>query len=129
MRSKGTWVALFYIAATLLVSVVFNLALTDAFTYWRIEDTPILGARFTLVTLVSLILAAAAAVYAAFVNKKARAFVEQCIVELDKVAWPTWSDTKKSTFTVIITSLIAAVILGFFDTFFGWLTSHNLFLG
>lgn len=129
MRSNGTWVALFFIAATLLVALVFQLALQELFHFARIEDKAILGPRLTFTTLIALILSAASAIYTAFLNQKSRMFVEQCIQELDKCAWPTPSDTKSSTITVVVTSFVAAIILGFFDTVFGWLTNHQLFLG
>jgi preprotein translocase SecE subunit len=129
MRSKGTLVLLFYVVATLLVMLVFNLALSESFAYFRKEDVAILGPRFTMCTLIALILASSIAIYAGFINKKARNFIEQCVVELDKVAWPSWHETKIATYTVIVTSLVASVILGLFDGVFGWLTNHNLFLG
>ena len=129
MRSKGTWVALFYVVATLLVMLVFNLALSEAFAYFRKEDVAILGPKFTMCTLIALILAGSVAIYTGFINKKARDFIEQCVIELDKVAWPSWRETRVATYTVIVTSLVASFILGLFDTVFGWLTNHNLFLG
>jgi len=129
MRSKGTWVALFYVVSMLLIMLVFQLALSEAFAYFHQEDQPLLGPRFTITTLIAFILAGSLAIYAAFINQKARLFIEQCIVELDKVASPSWQETKIATYTVIVTSLIASVILGLFDTVFGWLTNHNFFLG
>ncbi len=129
MRSKGTWVALFYVVSTLLVMLVFNLALSETFAYFRKEDMALLGPRFTICTLIALILSGSIAIYTAFINQKARDFIEQCVTELDKVAWPNWNETRVATYTVIVTSLIASVILGLFDAVFGWLTNHNLFLG
>jgi len=129
MQSKGTWVALFYIVSTLMITMIFNFAISDLFVFFRQENSALLGPKFTLSTLISLILAGSITVYVAFINKNARAFVEQAIVELEKVAWPTWNETRIATYTVIVTSLIAAVILGLFDTVFGWLTNNNLFLG
>lgn len=129
MRSKGTWVFLFYLAATLLVAAVLTLATREVFSFFRVLDTPLLGQNFALSNLVGLGVALLIALYAAFLNQKARDFVGQCIEELHKVAWPSGAETRKSTLTVIVVSLIAAVILGFFDSIFGWLSSHEFFLG
>ena len=129
MQAKGTWVALFYLAATLIVSLVFSLAYAELFTFFRTEDTLLFGSQFTASQALGLMTALGIAVYAAFLNQSSKAFVEQCIVELDKVAWPSLPETRSATFTVIVTSLIASIILGLFDSLFGWLTAHNLFLG
>ncbi|MES2503323.1 MAG: preprotein translocase subunit SecE [Myxococcota bacterium] len=92
-------------------------------------DTPLLGQNFLLSNLVGSALALIALIYSAFLNQRARDFIEQCIEELHKVAWPSWMETRKATFTVILVSLIAALILGFFDSIFGWLSNHDFFLG
>lgn len=39
--------------------------------------------------------------------------------ELKKVTWPTWEQVKKSTWTVLIVSVIFAVFLGLLDYVFG----------
>lgn len=129
MRSKGTWVFIFYVAATALVSTVLTLATREVFGFARLHDAPLFGTSFALSNLIGLSLALLIALYTAFLNRRARDFIEQCIVELDKVAWPSWSETKTATYTVVVVSLIAAVILGFFDSIFGWLSNHDFFLG
>lgn len=128
MKNKGTWVALFFVAAALLVGYVLNLAFADLFTWLRVVDRPVLGPRFTLSTLSGFSLAVLIALYAGLVNKSSRNYIENVVTEIDKVAWPTWLETRTSTVTVIVTCCIAAAILGVFDTFFGWLSHHNLFL-
>lgn len=129
MRSFGTWVFIFYVAATTLVTTVLTLATREIFALVRVHDAPLLGTSFNLSNLIGLGLALLIALYTAFLNRKARNFIEQCIVELDKVAWPSKSETKTATITVVVVSLVAAVILGFFDSIFGWLSNHDFFLG
>lgn len=129
MRSKGTWVFVFFVAATALVATVLTLATREVFALARVHDLPLLGPAFSLSNLVGVGLALLIAIYTAFLNQRARDFVEQCIAELDKVAWPSWLETKSATLTVVVVSLIAALILGFFDSIFGWLSHHDFFLG
>lgn len=129
MRSKGTWVFLFYVVSTLLAATVFTLATRELFGVFRVFDTPVLGQNFALSNLVGFALALIVLIYCAFLNQRARDFIEQCVEELHKVAWPSWPETRKSTYTVIVVSLVAALILGFFDSIFGWLSSHDFFLG
>ena len=123
-----TWVGLFFLCATVLCAFVLNLALTDLLAVVRVNNSPILGEQFTLSTLLAVALAGGAGAYLAFVDKRSRRFVEESIVELDKVNWPSAEETKASTIVVIITSFLAAAILGVFDSVFSWLTNHNLFL-
>lgn len=129
MRSKGTWVLLFYVLATLLLGLVFTYATQEVLEWFRVYDIPILGQNFLLSQLIGGGIAVLIAIYAAFLNQRSRDFVEQCIEELGKVAFPSGAETRKSTYTVIAVCLVAAVILGFFDTFFGWLSNNDFFLG
>lgn len=128
MRAKATWVALFFISSAFLCAYVFNLAFTDLFRILRVENQPLLGERFTVASLVGVVLAGSIAFYCGVLNRRTRELVEQCIVELEKVAWPSWAQTKVATITVIATSFVGAMILGVFDTLFAWLTAQNLFL-
>ena len=41
--------------------------------------------------------------------------MNEVIVELTKVAWPTKDETQKGTLIVIIVVIIAGIILGIFD--------------
>lgn len=128
MRSRLTWVAVFFIVATLLLYVLLDYALTDLFMFLRVNNYPILGAGFTLSSLVASLSALLLGVYVGFIRKDARQYVLQSITELDKVAWPSRDDTKSSTGVVIIVSVIASCILGIFDAVFSWITSNNFFL-
>jgi preprotein translocase subunit SecE len=128
MRNKGTWVVIFFIVATLLVGYLFNLGFGEAFASLRVTDGPILGPRFTLSTLCGFSLAIVIGLYTGLVNKATSSYITQVVSEIDKVAWPTWVETRGATFTVIVTSCIAAVILGVFDKVFGWVLHNNLFL-
>ena len=46
--------------------------------------------------------------------------------ELMKVTWPSWGETRVSTFAVVIASLVAAVILFGIDTFSYWMMVETL---
>ena len=129
MRSQTTWVFVFYVAASAVLGLILTLATREILSLARIYDAPILGHSFGLSNLIGYGLAVLIALYAAFLDKRPREFVEQCIIELDKVAWPSFQETKVATYTVVVVSLIAAVMLGFFDSIFGWLSSHDFFLG
>ena len=55
-------------------------------------------------------------------SQKIHTFVVEVCVELSKVTWPTRKETWSQTVVVIIVSIIAAVILGLFDSLWSWVT-------
>lgn len=126
MKSKGTWVAVFFIAATVLVGYVLHLAFGEIFAATGMVDSEVLGPRFPLSSLCGVSLAALLGIYFGVVNKTTRSFISQVVSELDKVAWPTMPETGSATVTVIVTCFIAAAILGVFDAFFHWLSEESL---
>lgn len=128
MRARGTWVVLFFVASSLLVATVLNFALRDLFFRLQINNFAILGDSFRLSTLVGAAIALVLGLFFGVFYKKSRNYVEECVAEFDKVAWPDWKETKVATFTVVVVSIIASAILGVFDAVFSWWTSHNLFL-
>ncbi|HXW60902.1 MAG TPA: preprotein translocase subunit SecE [Myxococcota bacterium] len=128
MRARGTWVVLFFVASALIVATVLNYAFRDLFFRLQINNFAILGEGFRLSTLVGAAIALVLGLFFGVFYKTSRQYVEQCVAEFDKVAWPDWKETKGATFTVIVVSIIASAILGVFDAVFSWWTSHNLFL-
>jgi preprotein translocase SecE subunit len=128
MRARGTWVVLFFVASSLIVATILNLAFRDLFFRLQINNFAILGEGFRLSTLVGVAIALILGLFFGVFYKSSRQYVEQCVAEFDKVAWPDWKETKGATFTVIMVSIIASAILGVFDAVFSWWTSHNLFL-
>lgn len=54
--------------------------------------------------------------YLLYRHPKVRPMADEVAMELSKVTWPSRKETWYSTLVVIITSVIAAVYLGLFDT-------------
>ena len=127
MRSKETWVGVFFFSAFLLLSFILDRGFSEVFSLLRVYDLPIIGKKVTLSTLMAVAFSGVAAIYLGVVNKKVRGFVQQCLLELDKVSWPSWEETRKTTVIVVVMSFLAAGILGIFDSVFSWLTSYKLF--
>lgn len=127
MSSRYTVTALFLLGAAVITTVIFDRAFATIFAVANIGNSEILGERFTLSTLLGLLLSAAGAAYV-WIHKKSKEFIAESADELSKVSWPEPSETKMNTIVVIVFSFIAAGILGIFDSVFGWLTNNNLFL-
>lgn len=65
---------------------------------------------------------AAAIVYAVLAkNKQANQFMDEVVLEVTRVTWPSEKDSARATVVVIIMVLIAGMILGGMDVFFAWL--------
>lgn len=128
MRAKGTWVFLFFLASAAVVATALNFAFRDLFSWFAIDNVAILGDSFRLSTLLSISIALVLALFFGVFFKKSRTYIEQCVVEFNKVAFPEWKETKGATFTVVFVSIIASVILGVFDAVFSWFTRNNWLL-
>lgn len=132
MQSRVTWVFLFYLFAFSLVSAVCIAGVREIFFALSLTDVVLsdsfLSGKMTLVNLIGVLLSVSILIYVVLVNKLVNNFLFQCIEELQKVVWPSVREVKKSTILVIVICAIAAVVLGFFDFAFGWLSSKNFFL-
>jgi len=128
MRAKGTWVLLFFIAASGILAAALNFGLRDIFSWLQINNTAILGENLRLSLVIAVGVAIILGVFFGIFFTPSRRYINQCVVEFEKVAWPEWKETKRATFTVVLVSLVASVILGVFDSVFQWWTSNNLFI-
>lgn len=74
------------------------------------------GPDWRISTLVAALISIGGFAYAWF-NPKSRNVSIEVATELMRVTWPSWEETRISTFAVVIASLVAAVILFGIDTF------------
>jgi len=86
-------------------------------------DKHLIGAGFRLSNLLGLIAGVASAL-ALKLNKNVNTWAVEVTNELKKVTWPTWEETRLGTIVVIITSIVVALILGFFDYVWAFVTSQ-----
>jgi preprotein translocase SecE subunit len=59
-------------------------------------------------------------------NVTAQEFANDVFVELRKVTWPSWKETRQSTMVVIVTVFVVGMILGGFDLMWAKLTKYLL---
>jgi len=77
----------------------------------------------TLIAVGGVVLGSLAAIIA-YRNDRVFELAAEVVNELRKVAWPTRKETRAATVVVIVTVLVFAVILGLYDAFWSWLTTH-----
>lgn len=91
-----------------------------AFVLWLADKLITLGWQYfdepndVVVTAISAVIGFAAAL-GLYRNEKSHRLVVDVVSELSKVSWPSRKETYASTIVVIVTSLIAAAIVGSFD--------------
>ena len=101
------WVQLAFMAFAALLLLVFDKTITIIWDKFA-EPEPL------VVTLAAAVLAVATAVVA-YRHPTVSRVANEVVGELAKVSWPTRDEVQVSTLVVIITSIIAAIIVGVFD--------------
>jgi len=81
----------------------------------------VLGTNFRLANLLAMAIAIGVAIWLRR-NEKVHTYAMEVGTELSKVTWPTWKDTKRATWVVIVTTLIIAAVLGLLDLAWGALS-------
>lgn len=122
MRQKSTFVGLFFVATGALLAFVLHLAIASIFGVARVNNTPVLGDGFPLSALLGTIIGLGAGL-GAFMAPRTKGLAGEVIDELNKVHWPSGEETRVNTAVVIVTSVVAALILGVFDITFGQLST------
>lgn len=80
-----------------------------------------LAGEWTWSTLIGLAIAAGAAIYL-WMNQKTHDVSLEIASELRKTSWPSMAETRAATVAVIVASVVAALLLGFFDIVWQFLT-------
>ena len=108
------WVHVILAAAALIAFFVYDRLLKQIWTFFNqtLVDYTLLGSYVTLTTVIALALAIATWF---FLYKRPGTFsyLGEIVAELQKVTWPSWEETKRSTLVVIVfTVLLSAYLAG-----------------
>ena len=118
MNSNRRWVAMTFMAFGILLWILSTKFIATLMGWIGIEefDFHLVGERFTLTTLIGLLIGGGATLYS-YRHPTLSNLMNEVVVELKKVTWPTGKETRSATVVVIITVFIMAVFLGVFDLF------------
>lgn len=118
MNSNRRWVAMAFLAFGVLLWILTTKFIATLMGWIGIEefDFHLVGERFTLTTLVGLLIGGFATLYG-YRHSTLSTLMNEVVVELKKVTWPTGKETRSATVVVIITVFLMAVFLGIFDLF------------
>ncbi len=91
------------------------------FESFEVTDTYLLGKDLRLSGAIAFVIAAGAAFFT-WRHSAVQTWSGEVAVELSKVTWPGWEETKQHTLVVIIFSLVISAIIASFDFFWKWVT-------
>jgi preprotein translocase subunit SecE len=108
-------VGISYVVFALIGALFLHQVIARLLGALRVSDPALFGIQgFTVSSLIGVLLAAGVALYC-FFNQRIYAGSLNVATELKRVTWPSVAEIRVSTIAVIIASLIAALILFFFD--------------
>jgi preprotein translocase subunit SecE len=108
------WVQMAFVAFWLLLGWLLDKIVTIAWDRFA-EPQP-------LVVTGGSLLVSGAVTYALYRHERVNQVANEVVGELTKVTWPSRKETQVATVVVIVTSLIAAAIIGVFDAAWSWVT-------
>jgi len=116
-------VAISYVALGLLAGLFLEHLLLAVFGAWSVTQplTRPLYNDWTWSSVIGLAVAAAVGIFL-WTTEKYRNTSLEIAAELRKVSWPSMPETRAATIAVIVASVIAAILLGFFDVAWQFLT-------
>jgi preprotein translocase subunit SecE len=106
------WVNLSYLVLAVLAGyIVSTLGVRIAATY----DLETKVRNIDLIVRIASVAAGAILFFILYRHERANQFMNEVMVELSRVSWPTQKETSNATIVVIVMVLISGVILGLLD--------------
>ena len=125
MTDSKRIVQITYALATFIVLMTLVQAYASIFAVAGVRDTQLLGKDFTTSRLLAIATAGAHLLWT-WRHPRLRPLTEEVADEMTRVTWPTWDETRNNVRVTIVVSVIAALILAFFDSIFGAVTNFIL---
>jgi preprotein translocase subunit SecE len=121
VQGSERYVIFAHLALGILAAITIGRILGGIAYLANVDDPALIGGGLTLTTLIGAVIGLGGAFYA-YRHATAHEFSTDVIAELRKVTWPSTKETQTATIVVIITSIILALVMGFFDLVWAQLT-------
>lgn len=116
------YVNLTYAVGFILAALTFNKAVGAIWeAFERLPNVGIVGNTITMTDVIGVALAAGLIFYL-YKREDYRQKVSEVMLELKKVTWPSWDETKRSTLIVIVFTIVLSAFLWGTDQFWKQLT-------
>jgi preprotein translocase subunit SecE len=120
------FVNLVYFGIAVLTFVILDKALI---WLWEgvdaLRQVSIVGDAITVSTLIALAVTVGLVIYL-YKRTDIRRYFSEVIIELQKVTWPNWSETKRSTIITIVFTVLLSMFLWGSDQIWSYLTKWLL---
>lgn len=115
-------VNLVYVGIAILTFVILDKALEWLWTgVDALRQVAFLGEYFTLSRSIAVVITAGIVIYL-YKRRDLYALLSEVVIELKKVTWPGWNDTKRSTLIVIVFTVMLSFFLWGSDQIWSFLT-------
>jgi preprotein translocase SecE subunit len=117
-NQRQKWVNLIFTGVAILVAAIAFIGLTRIAAVNNLESSI---KQIDLIIRFGSIAFGALVGFGLYLNDKSNSFMNEVVLELVRVSWPTPDETMKATFLVICFVLIAGMVLGGFDSLWAWI--------
>jgi len=109
-------VVISYLVFGIILALFFSHLLEMVFAQLNVANIQVVeGAGIRLVDVLGVVIASGLGAYA-WNQARVKTLSLEVATELMRVTWPSWQETRVSTFAVVVASLLAAVVLFGMDT-------------
>jgi len=108
------WVTVSYLAVAVLVGYIAFTGALNLAAAWDLE-TRIRVTNLDLIIRGISVLVAGIIFVLLYRHEKANVFMNEVMMELSRVSWPTQKETSSATMVVVIMVMISGMVLGFLD--------------
>lgn len=119
------FVHLIYVSIGLLSFIIIDKALAWLWTIDALPQYALVGNAITLSTAIAAVLTGGLVWYL-YRRKDFFSLLSEVVIELKKVTWPSWDETKRSTVIVIVFTLLLSLFLAGSDQIWRFLTDMLL---
>ena len=117
-NQRQKWVNLVLLAIALLVAAIAFVGLTKIAAVYNLESSV---KQIDMIIRFGSIALGAGLGFGLYFSDQSNAFINEVVLELSRVTWPTSKETTNATIWVVLFVLIAGTILGAFDSFTAWI--------
>ena len=117
-NQRQKWVNLVFLAVAILIASISLIGFSKVSAVYNLESTI---KQIDLFIRIASILLGAGVGFGLYLNNQSNAFMNEVVLEMSRVTWPTSKDTTNATIFVIIFVIIAGLILGDFDSLWSYL--------
>jgi preprotein translocase subunit SecE len=117
-NQRQKWVNLVFTVVALLVAFVAFVGFTKIAAVYNLESSV---KSIDLIIRFGSILLGAAVGFGFYLNDQSNAFMNEVVLELTRVTWPTSKETTNATIWVMLFVVVAGAFLGGLDSLWSWM--------